>query len=368
MNHLKQWIELGWNRAEYKNAIKIGIASALSMFIADHLSTVIYHPDEQISALWCVLSTIVIMQGYLGRAYRIGLERFSGSCVGVIVSSFITWWLGPEYFSLGIACFITWITCKILTIEEGVYMACMSATIVMVFSSFYPETSPWLFGFYRLFDSLVGILVGLIVLHVLWPVRATTNMQEKISSILFSLSELLRIVGNLKPASVEQKLRIKELIEITLHNLVQDKRFLKDFLLELKTQKQTGDEWIRLQTLCEDMFKAIIAIKGVSKLDLEHAVDDDLIKVTSQTVQLISQTLTTEANNLSQNEPINTLTDLINAYNLLNNELTRFRATKAISKFEFEYVEGFFVFFYHLKSLILQTQKTQQIIREITSK
>lgn len=343
----------------------MGVAAALAMFTALHLNYFLDRPDRLVSGLWCVLSTIVVMKTYIGSAYRLGLARILGVFVGAIVSSLVTSWWGADPWNLGISCFITLIVCCLLNIRDSVNIACMAAATVIILSGIDKSVTPWAFGFYRFTDSVIGIFIGLLVLHVLWPTKAATKMQKNLASILDSLAELTLIVGNLKLVQEPQIKRSKELIEKTVIDLAQDKNFLIDLELEFKTRLQTSEDWVRLQSLCEGIFKSIIALKGVYKLDLYSLLDDDLIVVAESTVQLISKMMSYESEMLKTNKSLTPPGSLSDAINRLSNELTRFRATKATRQFEFEYVEGFYVFFFQLKTIILQLQKVQELITKI---
>lgn len=355
------------DKLEGKVAIKAGVTAALSFFVGIAFNNHFNRPDALVSGLWCILTSIVVLQPHLGGTYRAAGVRFLGVLVGSILGAIFTSWFGSSPIPLGISVACTVAVCSLLNLSDSFRIAAMSVAVVMVLWGLHPTTSPWVFGIYRFLDSCLGILVAVAVTHTLWPAQATTTVQTNLAKALQLLSQLYLNGTSLEvPREHLEKLAEDDFQE--LYELIHDNfDALDESKLELLIRHNGLESWKELTVICEDLVDKISVLRSIDKRVLSMIIDDELLKHLDAFVNETDSALKSLSKQLNKNSwgGISTTPILQQSMKELEKDLLRFRSTKTTRKFELQDVEGFFVFFYTVVLIGEQIPRLEENIKKI---
>lgn len=347
-----------WGRIELKTAIKIGLAGSLGWLLGIWFSHLTERPDSLVSGTWCALTAIVVLQTNLGGTYQAALLRFLGIIIGSFMGGLGTSLLGSHSLSLGISIIGTVIICSAFNMKDSVRIACMSVAIVMILWGLNPAISPWSFAFFRVIDSIFGILIALGIAHFIWPFQAARKLRLNVAHILFRLSQLLRLINdfgeNKKDKESKEELwnNIKE-IEVLMQK---DISYLEEAKLELLMQPERLELWALVHDGLESLFKLILSLRR-THTKLGKIADTTLIEQVNQTYDALDKSLQHMAHQLTLRQPVGNLEELNKALEDLEEHLEQFRNSHSTRTFKLPDVESFFVFFYSMKRGVVETQK-----------
>lgn len=348
---------------DIKVAIKTGVAAALGWSLGLGTSSFMHRHDRLISGLWCTVAAIVVLQTRLGGTYKAAWLRFLGVIIGSFFGGLCTTFLGSNPLSLGVSVFFTIILCTLFNFKESLRIACLSVCVVMVLWGLSPTISPWTFAFFRIIDSILGILVGVIVAHSLWPFQATQNMQQNISQILSCLNQIMQVIGGSEPKKLEN-IEYEELTENLNKLFKENALFLEEAKMELLTKPERLDVWSSLHEHLEALFEFIVALKNI----VQHPskLMDEPLKVQLNQVNFSLDAAFKELSKaLISGQEVPSLSLLTDAQNKLEEELLRFRKARSTRPFNLYEVEGFFVFFYNLRFIVQEVFKIAKKINEL---
>jgi len=348
-------------KTETEIAIKSAVVAALSLFVGVSVSRLMGRPDKFISGAWCVMTSIVVLQASIGGTYKAAWKRFLGVLIGSFMGGIFTITFGTNPLSLGISIGLTVMTCCSIHLKESYRIACLSVAIVMVLWGLNPTLSPWQFSLYRLVDSTIGILIAVIIAHLLWPTEATKKMRLSIAQTLALLSKLYRLTTEKNPSTQEKNLEIQKLaLKIDKH-LKQISNFLEESRLERLTRTTKLEHWSLIFRSLQQIFDKLLNLRDVYKKNLENLLDDDLsyhLASYLNSTDLALQELSQMFQERILLEPHQDLEQIIDQ---MSKDLDRFRDTRATRQFNLPDVEGYFVYFFDLKSIgesLLQLEKT----------
>lgn len=326
-------------------------------------------PDTLVSGLWCVVASIVVIQDNLGGTYKAAWERFLGVFIGSIIGCVCSKWLGASALNLALSISGTAIICYFLNLKDSIRIASLSVAIIMVFWGEKGEIDPWVFGIYRFIDSCLGIFVGVVVAHVLWPSQAADKLQINVSKILHALNKLfLNSVDMDSSKDLHSKAVFLQESEV-LDLFKESYAYLDEVNLEVIIHRTPIEEWKFLLRSLESVYESIITLKELSKGKLSLMLDEPLLKkfesyVEDAEISLEEFSKELETGNSTRTKMISS--DLVASIKELKEELLRFRKTKATRKFDLEDVEAFYVFFYCLGTISDELLRIREIIPKIT--
>ncbi|CDR34381.1 FUSC family protein [Criblamydia sequanensis] len=356
LTSFEEWVDF----LQLRFAIKIGVAATLGLFLGVGFSQVLNRPDALVSGMWTVVTAIVVVQAHLGGTYMAAWVRFLGTLVGIFVAGISTVTLGSNALSLGFSNFVTVMLCSLLRIKDSVRIASLTVTILMVLWRLKPDISPWTFGFFRLMDSCLGILVAVIVTHSLWPMNATSRVRLNIAIILKKMKNLFQEI--LKKDG-EEKLYEKEKREIVAL-LRETNTFLEESRIEIRTRTSIED-WMFILEHLERAYEAILDLKLARKKYVQEFIDQGLGESTKDTIRKTNKAMDQLADMFESKKAGDRPVDLLGSLELLDLELKRIREGKMTSSFSLQEIESFFVFFFNLRLLGEELCKLDNRVHQI---
>ncbi|MEI2583547.1 FUSC family protein [Scytonema sp. PRP1] len=165
-----------------KMALKMGLASAISLIIAQWLQW--EYP------FYAVIAAIIVMSSTHGSTLALGIQRLIGTVIGAIGGAIFSATLGNNPWSLGISVFLTIFLANYWKFNEAAKLAGYVSAIVILTHN----QSPWLYAWGRFLETLLGIGVALLVNNFVFPASAGSELRRCLSQTLVSLEQFYGLV------------------------------------------------------------------------------------------------------------------------------------------------------------------------------
>jgi hypothetical protein len=347
---------------DVKMALKITIAAILSLYLCVGLDSYLKHPEYFTSSLWCVVSTIVVLQTNIGGTYKAIWSQFFGVLLGSSIGAFFAYQFGAGAEMIGLAIFMTVILCSFLGMRESYRLASLSVVIIMLPWKLHPLSDPWIYAFFRFLDTCLGFVVAVVVSHVVWPSEALTIMRLNMADVLTLMRQFFEhlLIPNESPHK-SQKISKALLREI-------DQAFskcrlgLEESKVELLVRFAPIGTWIDLINCEERLWESFRALQNIFNSTLEEIFDEGLKQQVNHSVEVIDFTLKELALKLKTGQTDYNFNILINLQKSINQELIRFRSTHRIKKYNLDDVENYFVFFHQVKQILMALYQFNQLL------
>lgn len=351
-------------KVDFRIALKTALVATLGWTLGIWWSHRLDRPDTLVSGLWCAMSAIVVLQAYIGGTYKAAWTRFSGVAIGSVLGGLCTTLLGSSPISLGISIFCSVIACTLLNLKEGIRIACLSVTVVMVLWGLHPSTSPWTFAFFRAIDSSLGIILALVVAHLFWPFRAKHKLRKNTGEILVLIHHAYRIVMHIAATGEETAEEVGQLAVKIEELMYENTLVLEEAKMELLTEPGRLDSWISLHDQVDELYRDVMALARVHDQPYK-IIDNILSQQLANAVNEMDRIQQEFSSKLISRQPMDSLTSLERIHKNLEEDLLRFRDIHMAKNLNLTEIENFFVFFYAFNALIATTQKTAKAINII---
>ena len=135
-------------------SIRAAISAGASAGIAQWL--------ELPGPMYAMIGAIVVSDLKIGQVRLLGLRRTGGTIVGALIGAATTAWMAPGALSITFAVMLSMFACHLLGLGGGAAISgIVSGLLVLEFSN-----DPWNFALVRTAETMLGIAVASIVVHV----------------------------------------------------------------------------------------------------------------------------------------------------------------------------------------------------------
>lgn len=354
---MKDKIRLFLNSLDLRIAVKTGIAASCSYFIAKEYAHFFNRPDIFLSGLWCVVTTIVVMQANVGSTYKAGWIRILGVFIGSIFGATSVLYLGVSIPALGAATSITIFACSLLRMKDAYRIAGLSVAVVMLSWAVHPEASPWDIAFFRSLDALVGILVAIVVSHIVWPEQTWTNIRNQLLKTLQLAKTCYHNAVNLSTPKI-QGYELSELFNL----LTKLHAELEDTKLDFFALEQERENWKFAIARLDRLAESIAVLQGIPKTNLTNMFDTDLEMHVQKFIEETQNAFEELQADCIEGAFIGYSFNLREQEQLLREDLERFRGTHLTRNFSMADVENFYSFFYHLHFIAQQLYTRRPVL------
>lgn len=350
------------DRIEWKIALKTALAGSISLFLSFAINSYYKRPDYIISGLWAALAAIVVQQTHLGSTYKSAWLRFLGVLVGSAMGGFFTTTLGSNPISLGAAIFLTIVICSIFHIKESLRIACLSVAVVMILWGLRPNINPWVFGFYRLLDSCLGIGVAVVIAHLVWPLQISKKLSNHVADIIDYIRNGYNFSTSLKVQEPGASTILRKANELTWKS----RQLMEDSKLELLTTYDNLEEWKFLFNHLDILIDRVRVLNKAHKDNLADLITGEPLSIQLEAHKVvINNYLQSLLKAFITSLPLPDNDELTQSLGNLNAGLGEFRKTKKTSRLDLEDVEAFFVFFYTLRAFAEELFKVHKHMNKI---
>lgn len=340
---MRSKIRLFLNGLDFRIAVKTGIAASCSYFAAKEYAHFFNRPDIFLSGLWCVVTTIVVMQANVGGTYKAGWVRFLGIIIGSIFGALGVLYFGVTIPALGLAVAITIFACSLLRIKEAYRIAGLSVAVVMLSWVGHPEASPWAIAFFRSLDATVGIVIAIVISHVVWPEQTWINIRNQ-------LLKSFQIAKNCYHNAVKlsaPKVYGPELGEL-FNLLTQLHDELEETKLDFFALGKEREGWQLAVKGLDRLADSIAVLQRIPKANLANIFDTSLQWHVDKFIEETQNAFEELQTQCMQETEIGYSGILQEQEQVLREDLERFRGTHMTRNFSIADVENFYSFFFHL--------------------
>lgn len=355
------------DRIDAKIAFRNGIGAAISWFAASIFSELLPHPNPIISSLWCVLTTLLVLQAHLGATYKAAWIRLLGLIIGTVLGALLATYFGADELTLAISIAGTIIICALLNLQEAYRIAISTVAVIMVLLPMNTDITPWQFSLYRFIDSCLGIIVAVFVAHVVFPFKTRYKLRLSLAEAMRDMGRLYRVVVSTTEPNDNQKRATLTLIKEIDTILYNNRETLEDSRAELITRSSQVQEWSLLLAQLDDLFERILAMRNTFRPNTKSLFDDQLNRHLEDVVEKISISFQDISDMLETGRWFTCLPDLGASLSQLKGELASFRGRSDSKSFNFDDIESFFVFFYSLKSIMELLKRVESTIHKLIS-
>ena len=146
----------------FQLAIRAGLAAGLSVAIAMMLGLE--------SPLYAMIAAVIITDLSPVQTQQMGLQRLAGTVLGASLGAVISALQVVSIWMIGLGIMVSIFLCHLLRLQGAAKMAGYICGIVMLEHS----AHPWTYAFYRLIETMLGIVVAVAVSFVPKLIRVNT--------------------------------------------------------------------------------------------------------------------------------------------------------------------------------------------------
>jgi hypothetical protein len=349
----KIWLQI--HKIDLHIAVKTGIAASCSYFIANWYTQLLDRPDNLGGGMWCVFTTIIVMQANVGSTYKAAIMRLLGIVIGSILGAFFTGYFGTTVITLGISVMLTIVICALLRLTDAYRIAALSVAVVMLSWAAYPESDPWAVGFFRSLDASIGIAIAIVISHLVWPEQTWLEIRTQFLKAL-QLAKRCHLQALKTVDPHEPFHEVDELFKL-LARLHSD---LNDTRLDFFAFEHERENWLQALQSLDRLADAIAILHTIPTASIEAICDPSLqahidtfcmeLQETFDRLAILA-TITTSDQGPSK---------LQAQEQRFADDLDRFRNTRTTRNFTLADVELFYSFAYHLRFTAQQLALIEQ--------
>jgi uncharacterized membrane protein YccC len=158
-----------------KNALRAGIAISLSILVV-HFGHISF-------GYWLILTTIVVLQPTFGATLDRAKQRTVSTLLGVSIGAMIAVLIHSSLIAIAILLPILVFLC-IIMMPYSYTKSIFFATIILMLVLSYNQADTWGYVFNRLYDTLIGVGIGLACSLFLWPSWARLKLGDNLCKSL----------------------------------------------------------------------------------------------------------------------------------------------------------------------------------------
>jgi uncharacterized membrane protein YgaE (UPF0421/DUF939 family) len=152
-------------------ALEMSIACILAVKLGVQLAEISNLKSPVVSALWCTISTIIVMQATWQKSLEAGINRIIGSGFGSAIPAIFL-----SYFGTGtttfVACIVTLVMlCSILNKIDSLRLALLTMAVIYIVCKLNSGLDILDTSFSRFIESLLGIAITMVVRSISIPLH-----------------------------------------------------------------------------------------------------------------------------------------------------------------------------------------------------
>jgi uncharacterized membrane protein YgaE (UPF0421/DUF939 family) len=129
-------------------ALRVGVAAALALGVAQVLR--LQFP------IYAMIGAVIVTDLTPAQSRNLGVRRLAATVVGGICGAALSSALPQTLWSIGLSISLSMLICHLLRAQDGVRVAGYICGIVM----FEHGAQPWHYAFFRVIETIIGILVA----------------------------------------------------------------------------------------------------------------------------------------------------------------------------------------------------------------
>jgi uncharacterized membrane protein YgaE (UPF0421/DUF939 family) len=138
----------------FQLSIRAAVAAGLSLALAQFLE--LQYP------IYAVIAAIIVTELSPSESRKLGLQRMAGTVVGAACGAALCTLLEPGPWAIGFSIMTAMLLCHLVHLRAGAKLAGVVCGILMLTFS----TGPWIYAFYRVIETMLGVAVAVLVSFV----------------------------------------------------------------------------------------------------------------------------------------------------------------------------------------------------------
>lgn len=160
----------------FRHALRAAIAITIAIAAARGLA--LSH------SVWIPISVIVVMRPSLGGTLQISWKRFTGTVAGAVAGVALIY-LHPSIPAVFVIVFLlSFIMLYFKGRNYMVFTAMLTTSVVLILGTLFAHT--WQGGMERVFDTFLGISIGLGASFLIWPNFARKSLRKEMGDLILS--------------------------------------------------------------------------------------------------------------------------------------------------------------------------------------
>jgi len=147
-------------------SVEAGLAGLASYLLGIELGNMLHAPSVQIGGLWCMISSLVVLQSLLQETKQAAVIRIVGSFLGALITAIVCGFWGYGYWQLLLVIFISIYLMNILSREQAARLSSTTAGVIVVIGIMHPDAPAWANSLARFVESLMGVSMAVFVVMV----------------------------------------------------------------------------------------------------------------------------------------------------------------------------------------------------------
>jgi uncharacterized membrane protein YgaE (UPF0421/DUF939 family) len=124
--------------------------------------------------IFAFIAAVIVTDLNPSESRRLGLRRIVATAVGALCGAVLNQWLQPNSWTIGLGVAATMLICQLLQAHDGARVAGFTCGIIMLV----PGQDPWLHGFFRFAETILGVGVAWSISYVPKLIRINESQSQ----------------------------------------------------------------------------------------------------------------------------------------------------------------------------------------------
>lgn len=160
--------------------VKTGIAICICVIVAALLR--LEYP------FYAAIATIISMENSITNSFMAGKQRMMGTLVGAIVGSSVAFIDPGNAYLCALGVILVIYICNLLNWNKSVSIGCIVFLAIML--NLKDGESPFFYGFNRLTDTLIGIVIAVIVNYLVFPPKHEVSLHKARKAVARRMAQM----------------------------------------------------------------------------------------------------------------------------------------------------------------------------------
>lgn len=160
-------------------SLEASFIALICFVIGNYLISLAHDGKGYIDGLWCMISSLVVLQSFVSETLDASKSRISGTVIASIISALSCLIFGYGYIAIFLSISLSLLIMKFFNFSEGVRIATATAAVITGYGFIKPEYSPILNATMRSIDTLIGVGISITVVYVSYLLHFRKRHNDK---------------------------------------------------------------------------------------------------------------------------------------------------------------------------------------------
>lgn len=174
---------IDWNNHIYKlNKIKpiyigieAGLVCVISFFLGHLLVKHFYLQYAYVGGFWCTVCAVSVLHPFIKKSLFEAKKRFYANILSIFLTGILCFFCGFGYIQFFFAIALNVLITRLTKFYPGTRIASTQAGIIVVIGMALPNFSLLGILMTRIFETIIGILVGLIAVYISYQLKVRSD-------------------------------------------------------------------------------------------------------------------------------------------------------------------------------------------------